>query len=437
MELKNKIDWQVKNLQDCGLTVKANQRMNAFEVTALDTENFSYYLTNKEPKIFENTTKSGKKIKVLAWMFDNMTHWISIPAYKKIISGKFFLIALDHKFTKAELIKELDECALGFDDFMIANLDNIDYIQADTYFKDYTKLQDAITKNNPNLIKEEKEQILLNNKEKRIAIKKDKEEKHINMLKYKKEHNQIANDEIKELEKFEKKQKSISQIRKEELIKKISDLQSNLGIEPLNSEEIVNHLENEDNLTITEIETYIDRIISQKFEKRFLTDTLLIYLIKGISIIAKTETLTLNERNLKIDKYLLDKYSETIALDKTISDWNQFAGDDDMDEEDIEIATNEQESKELDEKFAPKQGEDVSDRIVKIALKDVYQDLIDKKVKLNEVIELLNNAGLTNQDIIKTLNYIGATETFEDFEIYNTANELASEIVKVYNVAFK
>ena len=42
MELKNKIDWQVKNLQDCGLTIKANQRMNAFEVAALDTANFSY-----------------------------------------------------------------------------------------------------------------------------------------------------------------------------------------------------------------------------------------------------------------------------------------------------------------------------------------------------------------------------------------------------------
>ena len=108
-----------------------------------------------------------------------------------------------------------------------------------------------------------------------------------------------------------------------------------------------------------------------------------------------------------------------------------------MDEEDLEIAVNEQESEELDEKFAPKQGQDVSDKIVKIALKDVYQDLIDKKIKLNEVIELLNNAGLTNQDILKTLNYIGATETFEDFEIYKTANELASEIVKVYNVAFK
>ena len=236
---------------------------------------------------------------------------------------------------------------------------------------------------------------------------------------------------------MERLQKSIKEMRKEELIKKISDLQSTLAIEPLNSKEIVNHLETEDNLTITEIETYITIIIAQHFEKRFLTDTFLIYLVKGISIIAKTETLTLNERNIKIAKYLLDKYNETIALDTTIADWSKFAGDDEMDEEDLEIATNEQESKELDEKFALKQGEDVSDKIVKIALKDVYQDLIGKKVKLNEVIELLNNAGLTNQDIIKTLNYIGSTETFEDFEIYNTANELALEIVKVYNVAFK
>lgn len=425
MELKNKIDWQVKNLQECGLTIKANQRMNAFEVTSLDTANFSYYLTNKEPKIFENTTKSGKKIKVLAWLFDNMTHWIKIPAYKKIISGKFFLIALDHKFTKPELIKELDECALGFDDFMTANLDNIDYIQADTYFKDYTKLQDAITKNNSDITEEEKEKILTENKTKRIAIKKDREEKHFNMLKYKKDHNQIANDEIKELE-------NIKNIRKEELIKKISDLQSNLAIEPLNGEEIVNHLETEDNLTITEIETYIDRIIDQHFEKRFLTDTLLIYLIKGISIIAKTQRLTLNERNIKIDKYLLDKYNESIELDKTISDWNKFAGDD----EDIEIAVNEQESKELDEKFAPKQGEDVSDTVIKNLLKEIY--LIDKKVKLNEVIELLNDAGLTNQDIIKTLNYVKTTKTNEEEKtLYKSANVLASVINLVHQINFE
>ena len=135
---------------------------------------------------------------------------------------------------------------------------------------------------------------------------------------------------------MERLQESISQIRKEELIKKISDLQSNLAIEPLNSKEIIEHLETEDKLTITEIETYIDRIIDQKFEKRFLNDTSLIFLIKGISIIAKTQTLTLNERNIKIDKYLLDKYNEVTILDVDENDeqldQEEYATDKDEDD---------------------------------------------------------------------------------------------------------
>ena len=407
MELKNKIDWQVKNLQECGLSIQATGR-NEFHVVAADVTNFAYYWTKKEPKTFENTSKNGKKYFVLAWHFDNVSKWVSIPTFKKIMVEDWYLISLERRYTNNELIKELDEAAKGYDDFEPFIMKDDIYIKSVAkHNRDITKLNDAITKNNTDLIEEEKEKILRENKAKRAADKKA------------------------HAEKMERLQENIKNIRKEEVIKKISDLQSNLAIEPLNAKEIVNHLETEDNLTITEIETYFDRIIDQHFEKRFLTDTLLIYLIKCISIIAKTETLTLNERNIKIANYLLDKYNESIA------DWNKFAGDDEMDEEDIEIAINEQESKELDEKFAPKQGSDCSDKIVKIALKDVYQDLIDKKVKLNEVIELLNNAGLTNQDIIKTLNYIGSTETFEDFEIYKNANELASEIVKVYNVAFK
>lgn len=406
MELKNKIDWQVKNLQECGLSIQATGR-NEFHVIAADVTNFAYYWTKKEPKTFENTSKNGKKYFVLAWHFDNVDKWVSIPTFKKIMVEDWYLIALEKKFTNPELIKELDQAAAGYDDVEPFIMRDDIYIKSVAkHNKDITKLSDAIAKNNTDLIEEEKEKIITQNKAKRAADKKA----HI--------------------EKMERLQESISQIRKEELIKKISDLQSSLAIEPLDSKEIVNHLETEDNLTITEIETYLDRIIDQHFEKRFLTNSLLVYLIKGISIIATTRTLTLNQRNIKIDRYLLDKYNEAITI-------YDIDVNDEMDEEDIEIATNEAKAKELDEKFAPKQGEDVSDRIVKIALKDVYKNLIDKKVKLDEVIELLNNAGLTNQDIIKTLNYIGATETFEDFEIYKVANDLASEIVKVYNVAFK
>lgn len=264
MELKNKIDWQVKNLQECGLTIQASGR-NEFHVIGANVTNFAYYWTKKEPKTFENTSKNGKKYFVLAWHFDNVSKWVSIPTFKKIMVEDWYLISLERKFTSNELIKELDQAAQGYDDVEPFVMKDDIYIKSVAKNnRDITKLNDAIAKNNTDLIEEEKEAIVKENKVKRIADKKA-----------------------------------------------------------------------------------------------------------------------------------------------------------------------------LDEKFAPNQGSDCSDKIVKIALKDVYQDLIDKKVKLNEVIELLNNAGLTNQDIIKTLNYIGATESFEDFEIYTNANELASEIVKVYNVAFK
>ena len=200
---------------------------------------------------------------------------------------------------------------------------------------------------------------------------------------------------------MEKLQESIKNIRKEELIKKISDLQSNLAIEPLNSEEIINHLETEDKLSITEIETYVDRIIDQHFTRRFLTETLLIYLIKGISLIAKTRTLTLNERNLKVDKYLLDQYNEAITLDNEI---------DEMNEEDAPV------------------------KVVTDLIKKVY--LLDKKLNPNNVVELLNSAGLTNKDIIKTLNFIDENAQIDKTTVYKSANALASVISLIYTSNF-
>ena len=406
MELKNKIDWQVKGIQECGLSIQATGR-NEFHVIAADVTNFAYYWTKKEPKTFENTNKTGKKYFVLAWKFDNVSKWVSIPTFKKIVVEDWYLISLDRKFTNVELIKELDQAAAGYDDVEPFVMKDDIYIKSvSKHNRDITKLSDAIVKNNTDLIEEEKEKIITETKAKRLADKKA----HV--------------------EKMKKLQENIKNIRKEELIKKISDLQSSLAIEPLNGKEIVNHLETEDNLTITEIECYIDRIIDQHFEKRFLTDTFLIYLIKGISLIAKTQTLTLNERNIKIDNYLLDKYN------KTISDWSKFANDDAMDEEDIEIAANENKARELDEKYAPKQGEDVSDDKVKRLIAKVYY--VDKKVKLNEVIELLNDDGLTNQDIIKTLNYVKTTKTDEEEKtLYKSANVLASVINLVHQINFE
>ena len=410
MELKNKIDWQVKNLQECGLSIQATGR-NEFHVIAADVTNFAYYWTKKEPKTFENTSKTGKKYFVLAWHFDNVSKWVSIPTFKKIMVEDWYLISLERKFTNPELIKELDQAAAGYDDVEPFIMKDDIYIKSVAkHNRDITKLNDAIAKNNNELDETEKEVIVKENKVKRAADKKA----HI--------------------EKMERLQENIKNIRKEELIKKISDLQSNLAIEPLNGEEIVNHLQNEDELTIFEIETYIDIIIGQHFEKRFLTDTLLIYLIKGVSIIAKTETLTLNERNIKIAKYLLDKYNETITLDTTIADWSKFAGDDEMDEEDLEIAANEDKQKELDKKFAPKQGEDVSDDKIKKLIAKVYY--VDKKVNLKKVIKTLNESGMTNQDIIKVLNLVDTDECNGDDTVYKDEDQLATAITFVYTTNF-
>lgn len=492
MELKNKIDWQVKNLQECGLSIQATGR-NEFHVVNADTTNFAYYWTKKEPKNFENTSKTGKKYFVLAWKFDNVSKWVSIPSFKKIIVEDWYLITLERKFTNPDFIKELDQAAAGYDDVEPFVMKDDIYIKsAAKHNRDITKLNDAIAKNNTDLIEEEKEKIITENKARRAVAKKE----HI--------------------EKMQRLQENISQIRKEELIKKISDLQNNLAIEPLNSEEIVNHLETEDNLTITEIETYIDRIIDQHFEKRFLTDTLLIYLIKGISLIAKTQTLTLNERNLKVDKYLLDKYNETISdLNRFVGDddmddefctdeviikelkkcfhigkkvnlnkvllmldqnginntdlWNVTAiiqnneleddtvyndedqlvtaiefiyknnlnskfADDEMDEEDIEIAANEDKQKELDEKFAPKQGSDCSDKAVITLMKQVYY--LDKKVNLKKVIKTLNESGLTNQDILQVLNLVDNTECNGDDTVYKDEDQLVTAITFVYTTNF-
>ena len=402
MELKNKIDWQVKGLQECGLSIQVTGR-NEFHVVAADTENFAYYWTKKEPKTFENISKNGKKYFVLAWHFDNVSKWVSIPTFKKIMVEDWYLISLDRKFTTVDLIKELDQAAAGYDDVEPFVMKNDIYIKSVAKNnRDITKLNDAIAKNNPDLIEEEKEKIITENKAKRAADKKA----HI--------------------EKMEKLQENIKNIRKQELIKTIDSLQ-NIAIESLNAKEIVNHLETEDNLRITEIDIYIDRIIDQHFEKKFLTNNLLIYLIKGISWIAKTETLTLAERNIKIDKYLLDKYNQTI------SDWNKFA-DDEMDEEDMEIAANEQKEKELDEKFAPKQGEDVSDDKVKKLIAKVYY--VDKKVNLKKVIKTLNESGITNQDIIKMLNLIDNDESNEDDTVYKDEDQLVTAIEFIYKNNF-
>ena len=402
MELKNKIDWQVKGLQECGLSIQATGR-NEFHVIAADVTNFAYYWTKKEPRTFENTSKTGKKYFVLAWHFDNVSKWVSIPTFKKIVVEDWYLIALERKYTSIELIKELDQAAAGYDDVEPFIMKDDIYIKSVAkHNRDITKLNDAIAKNNTDLIEEEKEKIITENKAKRAA------------------------DRKAHIEKMEKLQKSIKEMRKEEVIKKISDLQSTLAMEPLNGEEIVNHLETEDNLTITEIETYIDRIIDQHFEKRFLTDTFLIYLIKGISIIARTEHLS--ERNIKIDKYLLNKYNEVI------SDWNKLAGDDEMDEEDLEIAANEDEQKALDEKFAPKQGEDVSDKAVTTLMKQVYH--VDKKVNLKKVIKTLNESGLTNQDILKVLNLVDNSECNGDDTVYKDEDQLATAITFVYTTNF-
>lgn len=294
MELKNKIDWQVKNLQECGLSIQATGR-NEFHVIAADVTNFAYYWTKKEPKTFENTSKTGKKYFVLAWHFDNVSKWVSIPTFKKIVVEDWYLISLERKYTSLELIKELDQAAAGYDDVEPFIMKDDIYIKSVAkHNKDISKLNDAIAKNNTDLIEEEKEKIITENKAKRIADKKA-------------------------------------------------------------------HIEK-------------------------------------------------------------------------ISDWNAAANDDAMDDEDIEIATNESELKALDDKFAVKVGADCSNDAVKRAINRVYY--VQKKVNLKKVIELLNNLGMTNQDILKTLSLIDCSQSNEDDTVYKDEDQLATAINFVYTSNF-
>lgn len=377
MELKNKIDWQVKNLQECGLSIVAFGK-NEFKVTNADTQNFAYYWTKKEPKTFENTSKDGKKYFVLAWKFDNVSKWVSIPAFKKIMVEDWYLIALDRKFTNPELIKELDQAAAGYDDVEPFIMKDDIYIKSVAkHNTDITKLSDAIAKNNTDLIEEEKEKIISANKAKRAIAKKE----HV--------------------EKMEKLQENIKNFRKEELIKEINDLSNTIAVEELNGEEIVNHLENESKLTITEIETYIDRIIDQHFEKPFLSNTLIIYLVKGISLIAKTRTLTLNERNLKVDQYLLNKYSESISI---------------LDIDENDEALDEEES--------------ATDEVVKEAIKKVFH--IGKKVNLNKVLLLLDERDINDVDILKVTKLIEQSGDYDTDTVYKAEDDLATAIEFIY-----
>lgn len=294
MELKNKIDWQVKNLQECGLSIQATGR-NEFHVIAADVTNFAYYWTKEEPKTFENTSKTGKKYFVLAWHFDNVSKWVSIPTFKKIVVEDWYLISLERKYTSLELIKELDQAAAGYDDVEPFIMKDDIYIKSVAkHNKDISKLNDAIAKNNTDLIEEEKEKIITENKAKRIADKKA-------------------------------------------------------------------HIEK-------------------------------------------------------------------------ISDWNAAANDDAMDDEDIEIATNESELKALDDKFAVKVGADCSNDAVKRAINRVYY--VQKKVNLKKVIELLNNLGMTNQDILKTLSLIDCSQSNEDDTVYKDEDQLATAINFVYTSNF-
>ena len=376
MELKNKIDWQVKNLQECGLSIVVFGR-NEFKVTAADEANFAYYWTKKEPKTFENTSRNGKKYFVLAWKFDNVSKWVSIPTFKKIMVEDWYLIALDRKFTNSELIKELDQAAKGYDDVEPFVMKNDIYIKSlAKNNKDITKLNDAIAKNNDQLSEAEKVDVVKENKEKRAVAKAEHKAK------------------------MEKLQENIKNIRKEELIKKISDLQ-NIAVEKLNSEEIVNHLENNDGLTITDIETYFDRIIDQNFEKPFLSNDLLIYLIKGISLIATQRTLTLEQRNIKVDKYLLDKYTEALEINDI------DANDEALDEE-----------------------ENATDEIVKEAIKKVFH--IGKKINLNKVLLILDENGINDVDVLKVTKYIENTDEYATDTVYKDEDELATAIEFIF-----
>ena len=86
------------------------------------------------------------------------------------------------------------------------------------------------------------------------------------------------------------------------------------------------------------------------------------------SLIATTRTLTLAARNIKVDKYLLDKYNEAISLDE----FNE--NDEALDQEEF-----------------------CTDEVIIKEIKKCFH--LGKKVNLNKVLLMLDQDGINNTDI--------------------------------------
>ena len=122
--MKTKTQIQTEQLIQQGMS-NFKACSNDILVQHLDTDNYIYIKTIKQPFVTVNHSKSGNTYRVNVWYFDNLNFSISQPDYLKqftdspLIGHDCYLIALNKKYLSKEKIDAIIEASQGFDDFEI------------------------------------------------------------------------------------------------------------------------------------------------------------------------------------------------------------------------------------------------------------------------------------------------------------------------------
>ena len=128
--MKTKTQIQTEQLIQQGMSdFKACS--NDILVQHLDTDNYIYIKTIKQPFVTVNHSKTGNIYRVNVWYFDNLNFAISQPDYLKqftdspLVGHDCYLISLNKKYLTKEKIDAIEEASKGFDDFELVTNETI------------------------------------------------------------------------------------------------------------------------------------------------------------------------------------------------------------------------------------------------------------------------------------------------------------------------
>ena len=128
--MKTKTQVQTEQLIQQGMS-DFKACANDILVQRLDTDNYIYIKTIKQPYVTVNHSKSGNMYRVNVWYFDNLNFSISQPDFLKqftdspLMGHDCYLIALNKKYLTQEKIDAIEQAALGFDDFELVTNETI------------------------------------------------------------------------------------------------------------------------------------------------------------------------------------------------------------------------------------------------------------------------------------------------------------------------